>query len=397
MTIGQRIAVKRKALGISQIALGERLGVSRQSISKWESDAAIPEIDKLIALSRLFSVSVGWLLGVEEAPAPEPEAPEAPEVQPEEDPAGFPQREKEILEALSRSRPAAPAWQKYAVIGAAVLSALSLALSAVSLYRSAKLPDQLQQELLTASQVFSQLAATDENGVPLLLEQTQLEDYSFTITPWAGLDGADFSLSATPMYHEDGSKAQLVILLNGQEYLRTECQWDAGRFTADFSLPAADGYTASLLLTSANGITITNPLADQVVTKLGSSMDFGDPSVTYEKRTCTGGTLTLTGVRVQIPMPQAYRDTPDLWSKCDLVVTVDGAEADRVDLLNRSAYSKTGNFSGPEVDFFTQSQSFDLGALSNGSEVVLTLECRLSTGLDLIHTVAAWTVRAGTI
>ena len=66
MTIGQRVAQKRKELGLSQEALGDQLGVSRQSIYKWESDTTLPEIDKLIALSRLFGVSVGWLLGVEE-------------------------------------------------------------------------------------------------------------------------------------------------------------------------------------------------------------------------------------------------------------------------------------------------------------------------------------------
>ena len=60
MTIGQRIAQKRKELGLSQEALGSKLGVSRQSIYKWEADSALPEVDKLIALSRLFGVSVGW-------------------------------------------------------------------------------------------------------------------------------------------------------------------------------------------------------------------------------------------------------------------------------------------------------------------------------------------------
>nr|WP_325181366.1 helix-turn-helix transcriptional regulator [uncultured Oscillibacter sp.] len=70
MTTGQRVAQKRKELGLSQEALGERLGVSRQSIYKWESDSALPEVEKLVALSRLFGVSVGWLLGVEEEAAP---------------------------------------------------------------------------------------------------------------------------------------------------------------------------------------------------------------------------------------------------------------------------------------------------------------------------------------
>ena len=65
MTTGQRIAAKRKELGLSQEGLGEQLGVSRQAIYKWESDASLPDIDKLVALSRLFQVSVGWLLGVE--------------------------------------------------------------------------------------------------------------------------------------------------------------------------------------------------------------------------------------------------------------------------------------------------------------------------------------------
>ena len=66
MTTGERIAQKRKENNLSQEALGEALGVSRQSISKWESNLSLPEIEKLVALSRLFGVSVGWLLGVEE-------------------------------------------------------------------------------------------------------------------------------------------------------------------------------------------------------------------------------------------------------------------------------------------------------------------------------------------
>lgn len=71
VSIGQRIAQKRKELGLSQEGLGEQMGVSRQAIYKWESDSALPEIDKLVALSKLFGVSVGWLLGVEEEDKPE--------------------------------------------------------------------------------------------------------------------------------------------------------------------------------------------------------------------------------------------------------------------------------------------------------------------------------------
>jgi len=66
MTTGQRIAELRKQNSLSQEALGDLLGVTRQSISKWESDAALPEVEKLVAMSRLFHISVGALLGVEE-------------------------------------------------------------------------------------------------------------------------------------------------------------------------------------------------------------------------------------------------------------------------------------------------------------------------------------------
>ena len=72
MTIGERIAALRRGHDLSQEALGEALGVSRQAISKWEADASLPEIDKLVALSRMFGVTIGELLGVEEPRAEEP-------------------------------------------------------------------------------------------------------------------------------------------------------------------------------------------------------------------------------------------------------------------------------------------------------------------------------------
>lgn len=58
----------RKQRNLSQEQLAEALGVSRQSISKWESGASTPEPEKLIALSRYFAVSVDHLLGIEQAP-----------------------------------------------------------------------------------------------------------------------------------------------------------------------------------------------------------------------------------------------------------------------------------------------------------------------------------------
>lgn len=62
MTLGEKIVRQRKELNYTQEQLADVLGVSRQSISKWESDIAYPETDKLIELGKLFHCSMDYLL-----------------------------------------------------------------------------------------------------------------------------------------------------------------------------------------------------------------------------------------------------------------------------------------------------------------------------------------------
>lgn len=68
MTLGQRIQAHRVRLGLSQEGLGDKLGVSRQAVSKWEADGAVPDTNKLIALSKLFGISLNELLQVDGPP-----------------------------------------------------------------------------------------------------------------------------------------------------------------------------------------------------------------------------------------------------------------------------------------------------------------------------------------
>ena len=72
MTLGQRIQEHRLRLGLSQAGLGEKLGVSRQAVSRWEADGAVPDTDKLIALSKLFGLTLNELLQVENPPGQMP-------------------------------------------------------------------------------------------------------------------------------------------------------------------------------------------------------------------------------------------------------------------------------------------------------------------------------------
>ena len=80
MTLGQRISLYRKKLNISQEELGARLGVSRQAVSKWETDLSAPDLNNLIGLARELGVSVAELTETPEEPsaAQDPALPPSP-------------------------------------------------------------------------------------------------------------------------------------------------------------------------------------------------------------------------------------------------------------------------------------------------------------------------------
>lgn len=70
MTVSEKIYTLRTRLGLSQEELAEKLGVSRQSVSKWETGQSVPDLEKIIKLADLFGVSVDELVREEERPQP---------------------------------------------------------------------------------------------------------------------------------------------------------------------------------------------------------------------------------------------------------------------------------------------------------------------------------------
>lgn len=62
MTTGEKISESRKKLGLTQQQFADELGVTRQAVSRWESDLAFPETDTLLKMSGLFGCSVDYLL-----------------------------------------------------------------------------------------------------------------------------------------------------------------------------------------------------------------------------------------------------------------------------------------------------------------------------------------------
>lgn len=101
MTLREKLIVSRNKAGLSQMELADRLGVSRQAVSRWESGDTTPTMDKLKALAKLYGVSLDWLFGDtadgEPSEAAKPEA----DRNPDEAPAGKEGEKKQKIRAIA--------------------------------------------------------------------------------------------------------------------------------------------------------------------------------------------------------------------------------------------------------------------------------------------------------
>lgn len=255
MTIGQTIAAERRKLGLSQEQLGEKLGVTRQSISKWESDAALPELEKLIALSRLFQMPVGQLLGIEEPAAPESApAPEPVEVQ---------QLAERIAGEYLRQQPRPRHWTRW----------LSLALIvglAMGLWQTAGRLDNLEQNYRNMQSSLSDLrsSVSQLNNLPSSIRQLLEEQASLTLSQSVQITALDpvaetatLALSAQPKeYRQDYSALFYALDENGS---RTEVpgSYDGTRITGELTLPLTRSIEVYLTLRAPDG-TETSQMMD---------------------------------------------------------------------------------------------------------------------------------------
>lgn len=69
MTLGENIALRRRSAGLSQEALAGQLGVSRQAVSRWETNESLPDTEKIMQLCRILGVSADELL-LDKTPGP---------------------------------------------------------------------------------------------------------------------------------------------------------------------------------------------------------------------------------------------------------------------------------------------------------------------------------------
>lgn len=265
MTTGQRIAAKRKERELSQERLGELLGVSRQSIYKWESDTSLPDIDKLVAMSRLFQVNVGWLLGVEED-SPNSNQEEFSEAQrrlveeilrryQQQNPPSLTQEQVEqLVDKRLLQRPKS-LWDKWSV---PILFVLCGALITSFLSLNAKV-EQSQQQYSNLSNSINNITYSVDNQINSLTGRVEdilkaqnslLADYSTQI---AGSDllanTVTFYLRAVPKTYSQGTEIMFLVESTGETVQTVESQGEVHdqTLTAEVTCPLTDSITISIV------------------------------------------------------------------------------------------------------------------------------------------------------
>ena len=374
-TLGQRIAAQRKKLGLSQEALGERMGVSRQAISKWESDAAVPEIDKLIAMTRLFGVTLGWLMGLEEESSGQT--------------AAF---SDEQLELIRRMIPQPPRPRRTPWIVAIALSAAAL-LIAVSgrpagLDYSTQIRDlQYNYQNLqgTLDSMNYRLDAMLEEDVEMLLL-----DYGIRFGGIQSDGTARVLFNATPREWSPDRTAFLAVLRDGQPVAEVPCEMDGAVFTAAVDLPLADGYMYHFVAVDADGSQKFQPLEDDTCAYLASDTSIVLESWVLPEAEYRRNTLYFNGLDMTFTQPLlTMKFEQSTWTKLDYVVTVNGTEVRRESFLDPDCRDS------PEWHLSEFMRSFGDITLNSGDRVSLTVDAAVSSGLSESLTLGTWLYRNG--
>lgn len=252
MTIGERIAALRRGRNLSQEALGEALGVSRQAISKWEADTSLPEVDKLVALSRMFGVTVGELLGVEEGRA------DAPQAEPDELTEQQIRMVEEIaaryIEAIPQPEPKKTNRKKQVLAGVAGALVLALVVWQFGSMRSElqslrNQTNSLQNNVSNiSSNVGYQISSISDRVEEVLKSQNNLTaDYGCTAgKPDLASDTVTFDAYAVPKRWVEGMTAEFLVQCGEETLTFPGAAAPGNRFAAAVTVPLDDHITVSV-------------------------------------------------------------------------------------------------------------------------------------------------------
>lgn len=282
MTTGEKIAALRREHKLSQEALGEKLGLSRQAVSKWEADQAVPTMDNLMELSRLFGVPVDTLLRPD-APFPAPPA--------EKNSTDAPAAPETPHKGVSPSR------GKILAIGGVALLCVSLALNAVCLYQIAQLKGEAQALRVQAGNVNTVYYPGTSADTGDFAESSE----HMTLDP-ENTEQLIVTFSAVPRVASDGETAKFLLRGSEQSW-ECEAEDDAGGgYRGSLTIPMVDEYSVYLVLTDRNGGTRNLLIASESDIENRFSIDVqaywssGGPTFSFGKNTFTGTLSTYVDV-----------------------------------------------------------------------------------------------------
>ena len=400
MTLGQRIGECRKKMSLSQEGLGEKLGVSRQAISKWEADGAVPEVDKLIGMSRLFGVSVGWLLGIEEEAAPE----QKPEIS--EDLL------RKIEEIVLRYRPRKQpmSGEKKVLIALVAVLALCVGGSWLSRWRTESsmlaftqaqvenINEQnanIQAQLNLLSERLDSMANAEEEQAKLL------SDYSFTVEPDADEPMAKVSFSAVPKNWTEGDSAYLSFLLPDGSSVRPDCVWDGAFLTAsDFLLPAENGCTVCITIVHADGTREQQTLRDYTLESLKNELTLVcEVTPGTAKFRFDGDELVMTVADYEVHVRRPGIAGEDIYfTSIDYILyqcTSSGRqEVDSYNLYKHIVLTEENTGYGPDVWCYGE-PVFRIPDLRDGDGLELWVRAELSNGMSTVEMAGSWAYNNG--
>lgn len=384
-TMGQRIAAQRKKLGLSQEALGERVGVSRQAISKWESDGTVPEIDKLIGLSRLFSVSVGWLLGVEENTPPD---------------ALTESQLKMVEEIVKRYQPQ-PEKKRFPWGTAAAI--LAVVLAVVALATNPGIPDYSGQisSLHSSYQAIQgqlQSLSGKVDGLASAAEESEkpLQSYEFQLTALdRANDTATLAFHAHPKQWTEGSSGYLSISREGQQVFYEACDWNGANCTAQAVLHIEDGYEYSFILHHEDGTQQIQMLEAYDYRNLAynTSLQCTVESFSWYYDDYSW-VLRIKDCWIETAKPQLGNTDDARWTESGLILYRNGNELNRnitpvVEIIADDHVFKEG--------YSDSDASVRSVKLEEGDTLKLTFYAALDNGMSIETTVGHWVYQDGNL
>ena len=266
MELCEKLYELRRASGMSQEELAEKLGVSRQAVSKWESGATQPELSKLIELSKLYNVSLDELLSLEHARKQQTPTAEAP-----------------VQSSTEKTPSAKPGFRNFCaqhrkiIAGAAIALVAAVVLYAVGAHYNDRINALNTQVYDLRSQLYSvqntlssQIDSINDNIQDILASEASLiQQFDYEVTDVdLKKQECTLALSLLPKTTPKGLTASVVLFDRGNasvldssyaRYSASLTQDSFGVFRGEVTVPLSDQLDASVSLDSGTAVQ-TQPL-----------------------------------------------------------------------------------------------------------------------------------------